>query len=115
MTIHAPTLHSQQVTVQNTVTTNKLCVGSTCIDEVQLKKVMGLINGTQHFELATNYPGGVHCAYGSGPNTAINNETIGCQGETIDWHKRLAVAPRVRAKFKKHPLNGLDGSQTALR
>ena len=77
--------------------TKPVCINNTCINENQLKKIVGLVEGKQHFELATYYGNNntnVHCAYGAGPNMAVNNKNVGCQGDVKAqshhrWHLRL--------------------------
>ena len=75
--------------------TKPVCINNTCIDENQLKKLVGLLDGKQHFELGTYYgksDTNVHCAYGAGPNMAVHNKDIGCQGDKLRhhrWHLRL--------------------------
>lgn len=78
----------------------KVCIGSTCMNEAQLKTLVGLVDGTQQFELATFYgPNNsrVHCAYGAADDVRIHNEQIGCQGNKHPhhrWHLRPLTDPQ---------------------
>lgn len=79
--------------------TKAVCINDTCINESQLKKLIGLVDGSQHFELATYYANGtsLQCAFGlldGSGDVRVGDENRGCQGDKPSqshhrWHLRL--------------------------